>query len=158
MSNDATTTPPPPPATVATRAALLGNAAAPYEVRFGEKVYRVRRLDERAKSAFSAWLISRTRRIICDLYAEDAVQRDAELKRLNDEALAGEYEFEEDTAQAAVKTKKGTLQLAAILCGCEPGEVLAIMAHDAKRAELLSALDLVIHESFPGLKMQQQQG
>jgi hypothetical protein len=122
---------------------LLGKNAAPYTLEHGGRVYRFRLLGQVEKSAFRAWLLSRTRAVLCVLYS--GAELEEQLRTLTADAIAGVYDFGGEVATRVLATFEGLNVLTALLAGCEPDELLDLLAD--REQEVRHLLELVMAES-----------
>ena len=123
---------------------LLGRSAAPYVLEHNGRAYHFRALGQTEKSAFRAWLLSRTREVLCTLYAGADLER--ELKTLTKDAVAGLYDVGGEVSLAVMATPDGVLRMASILSGCEGDEILELFGD--RPEEVKHLLELVMAESM----------
>ena len=122
----------------------LGRSAAPYTINHNGRAFEFRALGQVEKSALRAWLIKRMRDTVCLIYEGD--DRGRELRQLTADALAGVYDFGGKVSVEAMGTPEGVIQLASILAGATPDDVLEL--YTARKDELKQTLELAVAESL----------
>ena len=128
----------------------LGAEAAPHKFEHKGQVYLVQPITQEVKTAFSEWQWERACKVAFSMRAgmtPDEYER--HLKKLNDDYLAGEYDFESERTAAILKTKAGVLALCALLWGCSQAQMITLAVE--RGAEVKALLELVMAESMPDM-------
>lgn len=63
----------------------------------------------------------------------------------------GEFAFTGERCQKFIKRPDGMLYFVSLIFQCPPAEIMNLMADDSRQDEILSLMNLVLAESFPGL-------
>jgi len=73
----------------------------------------------------------------------------AHLKQLNDDYISGNYGMDSVMGMKAMQTPQGGLLLVSLLFGVDSTEAICLISE--RQADVIALLQVIMHESFPGL-------
>lgn len=125
----------------------------PHTIEHRGKVYPLRLVDQEVQGEFEKALYKKDRekaKTLRELDIITAEEYEADEARMKEAFRNGEYEMLSEVGLKRLATMDGIKILLSLIVPCSQAELFALM--HAKRDELLSKLQLVIKESFPGVE------
>lgn len=137
---------------------ILGNSGPAHAIEYQGEVFALRLIDDATASAFEKQRFAEARAALNLVAGEKGLTRDeyaSRLAQIADRYHNGDYEMISDAGLAFLSTVQGNIYLLAMLTG-KPRKAVARMVM-AKRDEVKSMTRLILKESFPGLKFQDEE-
>ena len=129
---------------------ILGNAGSPYRLTYNGKTYGVRFIDQFVKDAWEKRYFERESRKLeilkGSIAPEDYAARRANLEHDLDR---DEFSILSPRSLELLQTLSGVQLLLPLLIGCDFDELIPLVV--AKKDEVVSLVNRVIRESFPGV-------
>lgn len=130
--------------------AALGGAAPSYTLVVDGKTYTMGLITQAAKVAFEKALFNKAREAARMMKEDWGDEYGAKLDELSEKFQEGEFSLEGARGQKSLGKPWGVVMMLSILLGVDQQETMKLMTTHSD--ELVSLFKLVVKESFPGVK------
>lgn len=135
--------------------AVLGNSGEKFDIKYNDKTFKAKLIDQNVKDGFSKKLFSVARDGLYTL--KQCYTHEEYLSRLdgmNESFLMGEYDLVSVRGQKSLATPAGMLHLCSLIFSIDEMEMMKLMAD--RKDEVLALLQLILKLSLPQVSVKKE--